>query len=110
MKDTRIGKRYMVFNQKNEHEYNISVEENNNGILYKLYYSARGWTEHTKNKLALSLFDDGNSVKFNKVIKSCDYGLFFEMRLLINFKFKSDPYDLSREMYRVIEDKTIIEV
>ena len=67
-------KRYMVLDQDDLHDYDIEVAEGECGVLFSLFYSkGTQWNENIKGTLALSMFNDGNGVKFNKKLKKLDY-------------------------------------
>lgn len=116
-------KRYIVLDAvENIHEFNIVVEEKDDGTHYELHTSnSPVWTEHHKDKLVLSLIDDGNDVTFKNYVNNpfikkkkvkgenrIDYGLFNEMRILMNFRCCHDSFADSK--YKVVEDITVLSI
>lgn len=102
--------KYMVFNHKDEHEYNILKEITDDGEKITLFRSnSSTWTDHSKGEKIMSLIDDGNAIKFDRKFKSLEYHELFELRLLLNFQNQTDDNPHNREKYRVIENKTLFE-
>lgn len=77
-------KKYVIMID-DQYEYDLTVQENRNGITYSLFYSQTDFWNQSRGKLALKLTDDGNNFKFNKNLKVLDYGAMSQVRLLLNF-------------------------
>lgn len=105
------NKNYLVLNQEGQHEYDLKVVETEKETSFELYRSSgEQWTEHIRGTLAMSMFNDGNCVGFNKDFKNLDFAQLTEMRILINFENMTDENPLNREKFRVIEDNAILEL
>jgi hypothetical protein len=93
-------KEFKIF-ENTKHEYDIFVEDTDNGTEYSLYYSSAGhWTY--PNKLIISAVDTGNEIKLSeKMGKTIDYSDFAEISLLFNFILKYDK-QMGPPNYQVI--------
>lgn len=76
-------KKFRIFEQ-NKHEYDVLIEESDEGTVYSLHYSdSNRWTH--PNELILSAKDDRNQVKFSqKLGKELDYSSCVELKILLN--------------------------
>lgn len=102
---------YMVLDHEGVHEYDIVKELTDEGEKITLFRSNNPiWTEQAKGEKILSLFNDGNEIKFDRKFKSLDYAELFELRLLLNFEQQTDVNLLNRKKYRIIENKHLFEV
>ena len=102
---------YMVLDHEGVHEYDIVKELTDEGEKITLFRSNNPiWTEQAKGEKILSLFNDGNEIKFDRKFKSLDYAELFELRLLLNFEQQTDVSLLNRKKYRIIENKHLFEV
>jgi len=103
-------KKFMVF-EDNVHEYNLVVEETDNGVEYSLFMSeGEQWNEHARGKLSLSMVNDGNGVTFSKKLNKMDYSDVFAVRLLLNFENFLDTVPKNKEKVKIIEDKIVVEL
>lgn len=93
-------KEFKVF-ENNKHEYDIFVEDTDDGTTYLLYRSsASHWTN--PNELIISATDTGNEIKLSeKIGKPIDYSDFAEWSLLFNFILKYDK-QMGSPNYQVI--------
>jgi hypothetical protein len=78
-------KEFKVFSEENKHEYDIFVEDTDDGTKYSLYYSsASHWTY--PGEAVLECVDTGNEIKFSeKFSKTFDYSTFGDVLILLNF-------------------------
>lgn len=93
-------KEFKIF-ENTKHEYDIFVEDTDNGTEYSLHYSSAGhWTY--PNKLIIFAIDTGNEIKLSeKMGKTIDYSDFCEISLLFNFILKYDK-QMGSPNYQVI--------
>lgn len=104
-------KKYMVISKDGLHEYDLLVETVKHGNKFSLHYSeGKQWFEHTKGKLAISMINTGNDIKFDRTIKNVDFAMLLHIRILINFEHQTDVNLKNQEKYRVIENKVIIKL
>ena len=102
---------YMVINHEGEHEYDIVKKLTDKGHKISVYRSNdKIWLSHARGEKIMSITDDGNGIKFDTKIKELDYAELVVLRLLINFEHQTDANPANREKYRIIEDKTLIEL
>lgn len=102
---------YMVLNHEGEHEYDIVKELTDEGEKITAYRSnSKIWYSHVRGEKIMSITNDGNGIKFDKKIKELDYEVLVVLRLLINFEHQTDANPINREKYRIIENKTLIEL
>ena len=82
-------KEFKIF-AENIHEYDIFIDDTDDGTKYSLYYSVAGhWTN--PGELIISALDTGNGIKLSeKMGKSLDYGEFGNIALLFNFILNVD--------------------
>jgi hypothetical protein len=105
-----MKKNYFVSNVDGEHEYTITIEDTDDGVLTTLYRSkSTVWSESIRGEFILSMLNTGDGVKLNKKFKKLDYSELFELRLLLNFENKCDT-DLNRDSYIVNEVNLFFEV
>jgi hypothetical protein len=107
-----MGKQtYMVLNHEGEHEYDIVKELTDEGEKITTYRSnSKIWYSHVRGEKIMSITNNGNGIKFDKKIKELDYGDLVVLRLLINFEHQTDANPVNGEKYRLIENKTLIEI
>jgi len=105
------SKTYMVFDQENLHEYNIVVEDTDEGTKLSLFLSdGEQWNSDARGQLELSMVDNGNGVKFSKKLKNLDYSDVIYVRLLLGLEQHLDGNPKNREKYKIVESKTIVEL
>lgn len=82
-------KEFKIF-AENKYEYDIFIDDTDDGTKYSLYYSGSGhWTY--PNELIISALDTGNGIKLSeKMGKSLDYSEFGNIALLFNFILNVD--------------------
>jgi hypothetical protein len=70
-----------------KHEYDITVQENENCTSYEMRYSqASHWSQGTRGEFILAATDTGNEICFNeKISKKMNYDTFLEMKLFMEF-------------------------
>jgi hypothetical protein len=93
-------KTFRVFAQ-NKHEYDIIIEEDEQGNTYSLYYSnLPEWS--LPGKLIFSIVDDGADLHISRKIgKNLDYAKMVELKILFNFIASRGMK--SNDQYEVIE-------
>jgi hypothetical protein len=93
-------KTFRVFAQ-NKHEYDITVEETERGVLYSLAYSnLPEWS--FPGDLIFSILDDGGDLHISKKLgKKIDYAEMIELKMLFNFIASKDGK--LAEKYEAIE-------
>lgn len=76
-----------------QHEYDIHVEETDNGTKYSLIRSNGGfWSEDAKGKTVVAILDDGDGIKLSKhITKTLQYDTAAELYILLSFINKSVP-------------------
>lgn len=106
MKDS-VNK-YLVFNAKGEHEYNIHVETTKKGEKFTLYYSEiESWVSTTRGEKIMSMINTGNGVILDRKIKVLNYHELAELRLLLRFENKING-EVNWDDYKIIPiNKTI---
>ena len=83
--------KYVILDEEGSHEYDLIVEETDNSTIYSLYASNNGeWSDNFKGTKVLTLTDNGNNVKFNKISIKLDYSDIAEMKLLLDCYSKID--------------------
>lgn len=101
-------KRFMVFDNKDSHEYDIFVEETDKDeIIYSLHASNHSeWTEHTKGKVLLRLTDDGWEINFKKSFKKLEYNEAQYLTTLLTFiqKYNQPHYN----SFRFVPDESFV--
>ena len=101
----------MVFGASGLHEYNIVSELTTKGTKITLFRSnGEQWLEAARNEMILSLVNNGDGIKFSKKLRKLNFGELTELHILLNFEQSTDPNELNREVYRVVEDKTLVEI
>lgn len=108
-------KTYKIIDKSTQiHEYNIDVEDADEGTKYTLKASkGKQWSEHIKDTPFVTIVDDGNGIQiivgdfFMKIGKTkrinifTDYSFEEYLRVLLNFKnnieFKPQHYDVHSE-------------
>ena len=108
--NNKTTRTFMVINQKGEHDYNITVSEQDTyGRTYELRTSnGPQWSESAKDKLLLTMKDTGNGIEFDRQIKFAEYDFATYMRLLLTFDNK--VFSSSEEKFKIIEQAAIIEL
>ncbi len=105
---------FLLYNNENNHEFNIIVETTDSAIQYSLYYSdSTKWTTAVRGKHFMSMIDDGNKVVFDKYLQNLDYSDLEGLRILLDFDAKFSMLDVTayeKEVYRVVEEKIIFEI
>lgn len=110
MNSNQTTRKFLVVNQKGEHEYNIIVtQENQYGKKYELMSSDNQmWNKPYRNKLLLAMNDTGNGMKFDREIHNVGYDMAMYVRILLEFDNKAFSSIESR--FKIIEEDTIIEI
>jgi hypothetical protein len=100
-----MKRKFIILNKEREYEYDITVEETDNGILTTLFNSSSTiWSESVKGKEIISMLNDGNGIKFSyKIGKKLGYAEVAELRLLLNFENSIDT-ELNKGGYKIIEE------
>jgi hypothetical protein len=98
-------KKFIILNKELEYEYDITVEETDNGIKTTLFNSSSSvWSESAKGKEILSMLNDGNGIKFShKIGKKLNYSELAELRLLLNVENAID-IELNQDGYKILEE------
>ena len=106
----KTKRKFMVINEKGEHEYNIIVsEETSYGRTYELISSEdERWNTQYKNKLLLTMTDTGNGIQFDRDVRYPDYSLTMYMRILLTFDSKI--FSPIENKFKIIEEASIIEL
>lgn len=101
-------KEYIVLSEDGIHEYNIVVNEIKKETKYSLFNSNNEiWSKQFRNKLALSMIDNGNGVIFeSNISKTFEYHELLAIRLLICFAHQKE----NGLKYRIIENINEIEI
>lgn len=101
-----MKRKFIVLNNESEYEYDIIVEETDNGLLTTLFRSNSSiWSDSVKGNEVISILNNGNGVKFtNKLNKKLDYHELYELRLLLNFENSIDT-ELNKDGYKFLEEK-----
>jgi hypothetical protein len=99
--------KYLVLAQEGNHEYTVVVDKLSESITqYSLYTSNNSiWTDDYKNKMVMSITDNGNGVKFNQKCQTVEYDELLYMKLLLGIHGKD--YD---DKFRIIEEKFVSEI
>ena len=101
-------KKYLILDEKGNHEYDLMVSEENQETTLSLYHSnGDQWTEYTKGTLAMEMLDDGNGVKFSKKLKKLDYSELAYVKILVNLSSELEKYKDSFIAVRVNDNETI---
>lgn len=104
-------KEFMVLDEEGQHEYTIIVDDDGEAKKYSLYTSSGiQWSEEYRNKLQLSIIDNGNGLILNRSIKKLDYSELLHLRLLIDFENNFDSNSQNKFKYRIIEIKSLFEL
>lgn len=101
------NKTYNVFDTfEGLHEYVIEETTTKKGFrrLTLKHSNGEHWSSHVRGKKILSMTTTGNGVKFSKPLKSLDYDLLVEFRILINFEHQTDPNELNHAKYKILEN------
>ena len=100
-----MKRKFIVLNKEREYEYDITVEETDNGIKTTLFNSSSAiWSESVKGKEIISMLNDGNDIKFShKLGKKLDYAELAELRLLLIFENGIDT-ELNQDEYKILEE------
>jgi len=105
---------FLLYNNENNHEFNIIVEPIGSVVHYKLYYSdSTEWTTTVRGKHFMSMVDDGNEVVFDKHLQNLNYSDLEGLRILLDFESEFSMLDVTaydKETYRVVEEKIIFEI
>ena len=78
------------------HDYDVTVETTDDGILYSMYYSRNHyWDERLRGEKIMTVLDNGDEFvvnpKFNKVM---DYAEMAELYAMLNFISSQERYGL----------------
>ncbi len=104
-------KKFIVIDVDGEYEYDIIVDETDEGTLFSLYLSnGNQWNEHAKGMFCISMLDTGNGVKFNPELSEMDYSQLNYIRLLTNLEVELDNNPRTKDKYSVIEIKDVIKL
>ena len=97
--------------ENGRHEYDIHVEETNNGIKYSLIRSQAGhWSDSAKSKTVVAILDNGDELVLSKHIKQrIGYDVAAELFILMSFINKQDLINCFF-MGTVEEVKNLIEI
>lgn len=100
----------MVINEKGEHEYNIIVtEETNYGRKYVLLSSNSPiWNEPHRNKVFLTMTDNGNGFVFDRDLKTVGYDVAMYVKILLTFDSKT--FASVENKFKIIEENAILEI
>ena len=101
------NKHYSVFDTVHGlHEYTIEETKTKKGFrkLTLKYSNGEHWNHKVRGTKILSMTVTGNGVKFSKPLKSLDYDLLVEFRILINFEHQTDPNELNHQKYKILEN------
>ena len=102
---------YLVLDREGVHDYTIVTENITTGLKISLFSSnGAHWTTTHRNKLLLSILNDGTCIVLNKGIKTLDYGVLGELRLLLNFEHMLDNVVGLEDKYRIIKDNSLFEI
>lgn len=96
-------KKYKIYEENDNHEFNLMVYESSDETTYVLGRSnANHWT--TPREIILSAVDHGNGVKFSKRYKAdMNYSDFCEMHVLMSFIVKHQKGAMM-PVYTIIEE------
>jgi hypothetical protein len=103
-------KTYHILDDENSHEYDINVVENGRKTSFDLYYSNNGvWSSSTREKLSISVLDNGNGLKVVSKEKkgSENYDYWERLRLLLNF---IQNYGRKIPIYTAHQNETAIKI
>ena len=102
--------KFIVLNTNGDHEYTITTETTDNGVLSTLYRSSSEiWSEIVKNEKILSIINDGNGVELSNKLKKMNYHELFELRLLLNFENKLNS-EINQDKYKIIKETVFLEM
>lgn len=103
-------RKFMVINEKGEHEYNIVVsEETSYGRKYTFLASNNPiWNEPYRDKVLLTMTDTGNGFTFDRDVKTVGYDLGIYLKILLTFESKT--FAASENKFKIIEENAILEV
>jgi hypothetical protein len=95
---------YLLFDADGEHEYTIKIEDITDATRYSIFASYSSlWFENIKGSKMFSFTDNGNTIEFEKSLKSLDYSELEYIRLLTTIHNHADENDANKSKYRVIE-------
>jgi hypothetical protein len=96
-------KKYMLIDHEGNHDYNIFINTVPNITCYTMFRSnSDSWEEDHKNKLVLSMDDNGDNLTFKTPFEQkMEYFTALELRLLLDFHNKMDGQ--KKLVYNVIE-------
>lgn len=108
----KLGKTtYIVMSHDNKHEYNIFVEETNDGSKLSIHYShGEQWYNGVKGSFIMSITDNGRGILLDTPISELDYGKLVAFRLLLNLELELDGNPLNKEKYSLIDTSTVIKL
>lgn len=103
-------RKFMVINEKGEHEFNIVVnEETSYGRKYEFLASNNLiWSESYRDKVLLTMTDTGNGFTFDRDIKTVGYDLGLYLKILLTFESKT--FAVSENKFKIIEENAILEI
>jgi hypothetical protein len=100
---------FIVLNEDGEHEYDITVEDTDEGTKMTLSLSnSQTWTESSRGEKRMTLLDNGNGIYLNHKVKHMDYAEAFELMLLLNFN--RNVGNQSESKYSVMEAIPLFEI
>lgn len=56
---------YFLASEREELEYRMDVESNEDGKTYSLYRIGESWTDSAKEEACVTIFDDGDGISFD---------------------------------------------
>lgn len=106
-------KKYRVFNTENDieiHEYNITVDMNDNGHEEITLYRSRDevWSDHVRGEERIKIIDTGNMMVLPKKMFSGDvaYDEFAELFIITSFINKITPMSVYKGRIEEITDQS----
>lgn len=106
-------KQYRVFNTEDDieiHEYNITVDVNDNGHEEITLYRSRGetWSDNARGEERIKLIDTGNMMVFPKKMFSGDAGYddFAELFVIMSFINKTSTMRVYKGRIEEVTDKS----
>lgn len=110
MNSNKSTRKFLVINEKGEHEYNIIVsEENQYGKKYELISSENEiWNIPYRNKVLLTMTDTRDGFTFDRDVKTVGYDLGLYLKILLVFESKT--FAASENKFKIIEEDAIIEL
>lgn len=105
-----LTKHFIVLDNKNNHEYDVFVEDKKNKRVFSIYTSDNEtWNASHRKEHLLTMTNNGNGIKFDRKIKKIGYDELEYLKILISVEDKLTKEELKCK-YTIINSRDLIKI